>query len=201
MQNLIHKSAGQTRGQRPQIEVQDKDVGRDASVVSIRVATADDEGKSRMLFHRLSSKTLYRRFHLPYSEVPEKTLALVLGVDHHDKQSLVAFAEGEIIAHAMYARVGDSGDAEVAFVVEDGWQSKGVGKLLLSRIAEEARLRGVETFTGEVLGENRRVLGLLNAVFAEVRYAIRGGLYHFRVPIRTLKPAVADPLRILRRAA
>jgi hypothetical protein len=38
-------------------------------------------------------------------------------------------------------------------------------------------------------------------VFAEVRYAIRGGLYHFRVPIRTLKPAVADPLRILRRVA
>jgi GNAT superfamily N-acetyltransferase len=200
MQNLIHKSAGQTRGQRPQIEVQDKDVGRDASVVSIRVATADDEEKSRRLFHRLSSKTLYRRFHLPYSEVPEKTLALVLGVDHHDKQSLVAFAEGEIIAHAMYARVGDSGDAEVAFVVEDGWQSKGVGKLLLTHIAEEALLRGVDTFTGEVLGENRRVLSLLNAVFADVEYVIRDGLYHFRVPLQTLKVA-ADPLQILRHAA
>ncbi len=84
--------------------------------------------------------------------------------------------------------------------MEDGWQSKGVGKLLFTHIAEEALLRGVDTFTGEVLGENRRVLSLLNAVFADVEYVIRDGLYHFRVPLQTLKVA-ADPLQILRRAA
>jgi hypothetical protein len=84
--------------------------------------------------------------------------------------------------------------------VEDGWQSKGVGQLLLSESSERAKLGGVETFTGEVLGENWRVLGLLNAVFAEVGYVIRGGLYHFRVPLRTLEPS-AYAARTLRRAA
>ena len=200
MQNLIPKQAGQTRRQRPQIEAQYEGSGLDVHAVSIRVATADDKEKLRRMFSRLSSKSIYRRFHLPYSEVPEQTLALILDIDHRDKKSLVALAEEEIIAHVMYVRLGASRDAEVAFVVEEGWQSKGVGKLLLTHIAEEALLRGVDTFTGEVLGENRRVLSLLNAVFADVEYVIRDGLYHFRVPLQTLKVA-ADPSQMLRRAA
>jgi GNAT superfamily N-acetyltransferase len=200
VQNLVSKQAGQTRSQRPQIEAQYEGSGPDVRAVSIRIATADDKEKIRRMFSRLSSKSIYRRFHLPYSEVPEQTLALVLDIDHCDKKSLVALAEEEIIAHVMYVRLGASRDAEVAFVVEDGWQSKGVGKLLLTHIAEEALLRGVDTFTGEVLGENRRVLSLLNAVFADVEYVIRDGLYHFRVPLQTLKVA-ADPLQILRHAA
>jgi GNAT superfamily N-acetyltransferase len=200
VQNLVSKQAGQTRSQRPQIEAQYEGSGPDVRAVSIRIATADDKEKIRRMFSRLSSKSIYRRFHLPYSEVPEQTLALVLDIDHCDKKSLVALAEEEIIAHVMYVRLGASRDAEVAFVVEDGWQSKGVGKLLLTHIAEEALLRGVDTFTGEVLGENRRVLSLLNAVFADVEYVIRDGLYRFRVPLQTLKVA-ADPLQMLRRAA
>jgi GNAT superfamily N-acetyltransferase len=200
MQNLVPGQAGQTRSQRPQIEAQDQGTGPDVRAVTIRVATVDYKEKLRRMFSRLSSKSIYRRFHLPYSEVPEQTLALLLDIGYCDKQSLVALAEEEIIAHAMYVRRGASRDAEVAFVVDDGWQSKGVGKLLLASIAEEALLRGVETFTGEVLRENRRVLSLLNAVFADVEYVIRDGLYHFRVPLQTLKVA-ADPLQILRHAA
>ncbi|MDQ3926210.1 MAG: GNAT family N-acetyltransferase, partial [Actinomycetota bacterium] len=128
-------------------------------------------------------------------------LDLMLDVDHYDKESLFAVAENEeIVGHAMYAKLADSGDAEVAFVIEDEWQSKGVGKVLLAEIAEKARLRGVETFSGQVLGENRRVLGLLDAVFDEVEYVMRDSLYHFRVPLRALKPT-ARPVRLLRRAA
>jgi GNAT superfamily N-acetyltransferase len=152
------------------------------------------------MFSRLSPKTIYRRFHLGYSRVPEQMLDLMLDADHCDKEALVAVAEEEIVGHVMYVKLANSGDAEVAFVVEDEWQSKGVGKLLLTEIAEKARLRGVETFSGEVLGENRGVLGLLNAVFAEVGGVIRHSLYHFRVPLQTLKPS-ARPVRFLRRAA
>ena len=99
----------------------------------------------------------------------------------------------------MYARLGDGGEAEMAIIVEDGWQSKGVGKLLLSELAQRAKLRGIETFTGEVLGENRRMLGLIGAVFTESRRVFADGVYHFRTPLRTLKSA--DPIRILRRVA
>ena len=199
MLNTVHKRAGQTT-RRPQIEAQGKVVGRDARAVSIRVATPDDKEKLRRMFSRLSSKSIYRRFHHPYQRVPEQMLDLMLDVDHHDKESLVAVAKEEIVGHAMYVKLADSGDAEVAFVIEDEWQSKGVGKLLLAEIAKKAQRRGISTFTGQVLGENRRVLGLLNPVFAEVEYVISQGLYHFRVPLRTLRLTVR-PVQNLRRAA
>jgi GNAT superfamily N-acetyltransferase len=61
----------------------------------------------------------------------------MLDVDHHNKESLFAVAEEEIVGHAMYVKLADSSDAEVAFVVKDEWQSKGIGKLLLTEIAEK----------------------------------------------------------------
>ena len=186
----VHKRARQTHGRGPRIGNQ----------VSIRVATPRDRERLRGMFSRATSETIYRRFHIPYPDVPERTLALMLDVDHRDKESLVAVAQGEIVGHAMYARLGDGGEAEMAIIVEDGWQSKGVGKSLLSELAERARLRGVETFTGEVLGENRRMLGLAATMFAETDYAIRDGVYHVRMPLG--KPnSAAYAARTLSRAA
>jgi GNAT superfamily N-acetyltransferase len=193
MQDLVHRQIQQNYSR-------DTVISPGNPEVSVRAATPGDEERLRGMFSRLSLETIYRRFHLPYPRVPEWTLALMLDVDHQDKESFLAVVGEEVVGHAMYVRSDNERVAEVAFVVEDGWQSKGVGRLLLSQIAEEARARGVEFFTGEVLGENRRVLGLLNAVFSEVRYVMRDGLYHFRVPLQTLKPAV-DSARILRRTA
>jgi GNAT superfamily N-acetyltransferase len=190
IKGLVHEGVRQTHGQGPRVGTQ----------VSIRVAAPRDAERLRAMFSRVSPETIYRRFHIPYPDVPERTLALMLGVDHPDKESLVAVAEeGEIVGHAMYARLGDGAEAEMAIIVEDGWQSKGVGKLLLSELAERARLRGIETFTGEVLGENRRMLALAG-MFAGTDYAKRDGLCHVRMPLRTLEPA-AYPARTLSRAA
>ena len=199
MQNLVSKRVGRTNSQRPHITAQSKVVERDGRVVSIRVATPRDQGKLREMFSRLSPETIYRRFHIPYRRVPERMLDLMLDVDHHAGKSLLAVVEREIIGHAMYVRLGDSSEAEMAIIVEDGWQSKGVGKLLLSELAERARLRGIETFTGEVLRKNRRMLGLA-AVFAETDYTIEDGLWHVRMPLRTLESTSYAP-RTLRRAA
>ena len=105
----------------------------------------------------------------------------------------------ETVGHAIYVRSDNGRDAEFALVVEDRWQSQGVGKLLLSELREQARHRGVETFTGEVLGENRRVLGLLDAVFVEVNYLMKDGVYHVRVPLKT--PEEMDSARTGRSVA
>ena len=151
------------------------------------------------MFSRLSSETIYLRFHLPYPEVPEWMVAFMLEVDHHDKEALVAVAQEQIVGHAMYVRLAHGTEAEMAIVVEDGWQSKGVGKLLLLELAKRAELRGIEHFSAEVLGENRRMLAL-TAMFAETGYMIEDTLYHVRMPLRTLEPK-AYAAQTLRRAA
>ena len=151
--------------------------------VSIRVATPLDSEKLRAMFSRTSSETIYRRFHLPYPEVPEWMVALMLGADHH-KEALLAVADGKLVGHAMYVRLGDGTEAEIAIIVEDEWHSKGVGKSLLSELARRARPRGVETFTAEVLATNRPMLGLA-AMFAGTEYAMAEGVCHVRMPLQT----------------
>ena len=165
----------------------------------IRVATTYDGEKLRGMFSRTSSETIHKRFHIPYPEVPEWMVALMLGTDHHDKESLVAVAEEKIIGHAMYVRLEDDAEAEMAIIVEDGWQSMGVGKSLLSELAQRAKLRGIETFTGEVLGTNRRMLGLAT-MFIGTEYMTEDSVYQVRMPLRTPEPA-AQAARTLPRAA
>jgi len=153
--------------------------------VSIRELSADDEAALRAMFGRLSRETIYRRFHAPYPRVPEPMLAHLMG--YADGRSVVAVAGDVIVGHAMYA--GEAGEAEMAVVVEDAYQSIGVGKLLLAGLARKAAGRGIATFTGLALGENRRVRGLVDAVFAGARHAPRGGSYHMSMPLRGLRPA------------
>jgi GNAT superfamily N-acetyltransferase len=75
-------------------------------------------------------------------------------------------------------------EAELAVVVEDGWRSLGIGRQLLDVLAAQAASRGVHLFTGSVLGENRRALGALAAVFPGMRYEVRDGAYQVRAPLR-----------------
>ena len=69
--------------------------------------------------------------------------------------------------------------------------SEGVGKALLRALAARAKDRGVEIFTGVVLGEKRRMLSLVRSVFAGVGYAIRDGAYQVNAPLRAPEPAVS----------
>ena len=177
----VHEGPEQTHGQGPRVDAR----------VSIRVAAPWDLERLRGMFSRASSETIYRRFHLTYPVVPEQMLALMLDPDRHDGGSLVAVVEEEIVGHAMYARLGDGSEVEMAIVVEDGWQSKGVGKSLLFELAQRARLRGVDTLIGQVLGENRRMLGLAAAVFTGTGYAMGDGVCRVCMPLKTPGPAAS----------
>jgi GNAT superfamily N-acetyltransferase len=174
VEGLVHKGAGQTHGQEPQTDMQ----------VSIRLATPRDDEGLRGMFSRASSESIYFRFHIPYRAVPEQMLGLMLEVDHPNKEFLVAVAQEEIVGHAMYVRLGGGTEAEMAIIVEDRWQSKGVGKSLLLELARRAKLRGVESFIGEVLWENRRMLSLAT-MFADTGYTMEDDLLHVRMPLRT----------------
>jgi GNAT superfamily N-acetyltransferase len=87
----------------------------------------------------------------------------------------------------MYVGSEDGSEGEFAILMEDGWQSKGMGKLLLSELTQEAKRRGIETVTGIVLRENRRMLGLIDSVLAGAKRRSRNDLYYVCVPLRSLK--------------
>jgi GNAT superfamily N-acetyltransferase len=139
------------------------------------------------MLSRLSCATIHKRFHLPMPRVPEWALAYLTDVDHYDKKSIVALVGDEIVGQAMYARQ-EVCEAEMAVLVEDRWQSRGIGRLLLRRLAEEARHRKIEAFTGTVLGENRGVLRFFSSVLSNARFKIRNDVYHPYVPLPDPEP-------------
>jgi GNAT superfamily N-acetyltransferase len=108
-------------------------------------------------------------------------------VDHYDKGAFVALVGDEIVGQAMYARQ-EAHEAEMAIVVEDRWQSRGIGRLLLSRLAEEAGQQGIESFTGTVLGENRDALRFFSSVLLKAKFEIKNGMYNLHLPLADPDP-------------
>jgi GNAT superfamily N-acetyltransferase len=159
----------------------------DGSEIRIGPVSSGDEDGLRAMLSRLLRETIHKRFHLPMPHVPEWMLAYLTDVDHYDKEALVALVGDEIVGHAMYARQ-EPREAEMAIVVEDRWQSRGVGKLLLSRLAEEAGRRGIESFTGAVLGENRGALRFFSSVLVKARFEIKDGMYNLHLPLTNPDP-------------
>ncbi len=86
-------------------------------------------------------------------------------MDYEDRVALIATISGVMVAVVRYDKV-DEAEAEVAFVVEDAHQGRGLASVLLEHIGAAARERGVRRFIADVLPENRRMIN----VFREAGY-------------------------------
>jgi GNAT superfamily N-acetyltransferase len=183
----------QTKGSVPvplsefDLEVRKGIASSDDPEVRIRPVSPGDEDELRQMLSQLSRETIHKRFHLPIPHLPEWKLAYLVDVDHYDKEAFVALVGDEILGQAMYARQ-EAHEAEMAIVVEDQWQSRGIGRLLLSRLAEEAGQQGIESFTGTVLGENRDALRFFCSVLLKAKFEIKGGMYNLHLPLADPDP-------------
>jgi GNAT superfamily N-acetyltransferase len=153
------------------------------SIVIRPVLPGDEQGLRRML-SRLSRESIHLRFHAPLPRAPEWAVAMFVNPDRRYGESLVAVAGGEVVGHAMYARQDGGDTAEFAIVIEDRCQARGIGKQLLSALAESAGREGVRCFTGAVLGENRRMFGLLRSAFERLGYSWEDGAYAVSAPLQ-----------------
>jgi GNAT superfamily N-acetyltransferase len=121
------------------------------------MAPADAERLVR--FHSgLSPETVYYRYFSFHPELSSDELFRFTHVDHRDREAIVASDGSEIVAVARFDRGDDPTVAEVAFVVADPWQGRGLGTLLFSRLADRARAVGVRRFVAETLSDNRPML-------------------------------------------
>lgn len=115
----------------------------------------------------------FRRHHVPEvllvpSELSPDEVHRFTHVDHRDREAIVAVVGGEIVAVARFDRLGSGRSAEVAFVVSDAWQGRGLGSLMLSHLAHRARQVGIERFIAQTLAHNHR----MRRVFARSGYPL-----------------------------
>jgi RimJ/RimL family protein N-acetyltransferase len=145
-----------------------KDAGvrlRDGSLILIRPVRPEDKAAIVSGFEKLSPESRYRRFFSPLDRLSARDLAYLTEVDHHDHEALIAHSEaGEPLGVARYVRRSDAGKAEVAVVVVDEWQGRGVATELLHRLVDRAREEHVQVFTATILTDNRDALGLVQTL-------------------------------------
>jgi RimJ/RimL family protein N-acetyltransferase len=152
---------------------------RDGARVRMRPIRPDDEGKLVALYEHLSRDTRYQRFFSVMRRLPPDWAHFLANVDSVTRFALVVESPDDaqtLIAVARYEPAGEPGTAEVAFVVQDDWQGRGLGTILFGELLRAAAANGVRTFRAWVLADNRRMLDLI-ARFGDVgRRSIEQGV-------------------------
>jgi GNAT superfamily N-acetyltransferase len=144
----------------------------------------DDDGERLLRFHaRLSLETTRLRFFSVHPRLSASELHRFTHVDHDDREAVVAVVDDEIIGVGRYDHIPGTGDVEVAFVVDDEWQGKGVGTRLLREVAARARARGYRRLVADTLPENRRMLSVFQHFAPVTTTSFRSGAVHVEIPL------------------
>ncbi len=151
--------------------------------VWLRLLQPGDGDLILRFYRRLSSETIYRRF-LSFVQLPnEGLLKRLLDVDHCEREAIIALDDDGIAGVARYG-TGRDESHEVAVVVADDWQGRGLGKVLMRRLAHIARLRGIDSFHATMLGDNMRAQSLVRGLSPRVTIRFEAGYLEADIPLR-----------------
>lgn len=152
--------------------------------VCIRPVRPDDLEPVRRFVGGLSPATAYLRFFSGIGRMPTTLLRRLVEVDHVRTEAYVAWYAGEVIGHACYAQVPeDAAGVEVAVVVTDAWQRRGLGNELMEKAIAAAARRGFGALHIRVLAENRLVDRWIRRSMPTARPTLVDGEYEYLLPL------------------
>jgi acyl-CoA hydrolase/GNAT superfamily N-acetyltransferase len=160
-------------------------VTSDGTQINFRPIHPTDEPRMRDLFYKLSQQTIYYRFMSFTKIIPRKQIQDFVYIDHRNDVTIVgtlpeAYGE-EVIAVGSYYLDPKTNLAEVAFVVADEWQNRGVGTFLLQYLIRIARRHGIRGFTAEVLTENKPMQAVFNKSNCRIETKFTGNVISYRM--------------------
>ena len=154
---------------------------RDGKSLKVRPITPADKENLKELFYRLSPQTRYLRFGYMKSYISDQELDYFTVVNPPDTYAYVALTgEGElerIVAVGRWFLSPGGRTAEIAFVVEDTIQVRGIGTALLEQLAEAAAKYRIKRFVARVLPENTRMLEVFESSGFSITKRIFEGAY------------------------
>jgi acetyltransferase len=143
------------------VELVEDATARDGSLVHLRPIRPEDAEMERDFVNALSERSRYLRFFYRMHELTPAMLARFTQVDYDREMAFVAIVDDDAAPHgrrivgvARFVQSPDRESAEYAIVVADEWQGRGVGGLLMRRLIDVARRKGLAQLEGAVLREN-----------------------------------------------
>lgn len=153
---------------------------RDGSDIHIRPIRPEDEPLIKDMFYSFSEKTVYLRYHGTLKSMPHNKLQVFCNVDYDTEMALVASVgppdAEDIIGVGRYMTDAAKEAAEMAFVVRDDWQRKGLGTTLFNKLVEIGRAEGIHRFNADVLAENSGMLKIFHRSEMIVETSTEDGL-------------------------
>jgi acetate---CoA ligase (ADP-forming) len=160
---------------------------RDGSGITLRLATPADAGSVESLVTSVSEESRYFRFMAGVNYVSRSVIDSMCVNNPADSASLLAVlggdTHGKIIGIGNYISLAVRNAAEVSFLVADEYHGKGVGTLLLERLAGIAAANGFVEFEAEMLSANDKMMTVFSDAGFGVVQAIGGSTVHIEFPV------------------
>lgn len=160
---------------------------REGLTIRFRAIKPSDVDEMRRLFYRFSDRSVYYRYFSPIKTMPHTRMQEYVNIDYRRTMSIVGLkgdpGESRIIAEARYVRSPDRPYADVAFVVDEVYQGRGIAKYLYAMLTRIAREQGLEGFTADVLASNKSMLKVFeSAAEGPIKAVLDGGIYELTIP-------------------
>jgi acyl-CoA synthetase (NDP forming)/RimJ/RimL family protein N-acetyltransferase len=162
---------------------------RDGRTAHIRPIRPDDADLLVEFYSRVSAESKYYRFFSPMPVLSERDVRRFTQVDYVSRVAFILTVADEMIAVGRYDAI-DKDRAEVAFLVEDKHQGRGIGQLLLEHLAQAGRERGIERFVAEVLPDNQAMIHTFRDAGYRVASAYDGGVMELTFKIDPTDTAI-----------
>jgi RimJ/RimL family protein N-acetyltransferase len=134
---------------------------KDGTTVRIRPIRPEDDQSLVEIFNHSSPQTVYQRFFTALPELTPDMAKRLSNVDSLHRLALVAETDAAPVGVARYEPTDQPDVVELAVVLVDDWQNRGLGRIMLREILRAAGQNGIHRFRADVLADNRRMLRLL----------------------------------------
>ncbi len=154
--------------------------------IRFRAIKPSDEEGMRKLFYRFSDNAVYYRYFSAIKSMPHRKMQEYVNVDYQRIMSIVGTVEEAgtetIIAEGRYVRHHDRPFADVAFVVDENYQGRGIASFLFEMLIRVAREHGIEGFTADVLADNKPMMKVFEKAPFPFRAVMEFGIYNLTIP-------------------
>ncbi len=170
--------------------------------VAFRAIKPSDEEEMRRLFYRFSDQAVYYRYFSPITTMPHTKMQTYVNVDYRRTMSIVGVQDdgsGRIIAEGRYVHGKTRPFPDVAFVVDEEYQGRGIATFLFYLLVQAARERGARGFSADVLATNKAMIKVFERSPFPIEARVEAGVYELTIPFDDPKTgASAGGIRFVR---
>jgi acetyl coenzyme A synthetase (ADP forming)-like protein len=161
---------------------------KDGSVIQFRPIKKEDATEWLNFYHRLSPRSKYLRLHRSAPDMGMEDALRFCTVDYVNQFAFVAEAieghEKHIVAVGRYSRLPATPNiAEIAFIILDSFQEKGIGTKFIEWLATVARTNEIDTFEAFVLPENTEMMSVFQGYGFHMKQLLENNIYHITFPL------------------